>query len=87
MKEDDDHVVIADSLAAVIVVSGDSDADNEDGLILRETHMKELKGRKSRRVSRSSTANRALTGQSSTSPTNAQSNPSNKNKRLTQVAI
>ena len=62
MKEDDDHVVIADSLAAVIVVSGDSDADNEDGLILRETHMKDLKGRKSRHVSRSSTANRAMTG-------------------------
>ena len=57
-KEDEDQVIIADDTATVNVAHGDPDADHEDGLILRETYMKEFNGtgRKGRRHSRSSTS-------------------------------
>lgn len=89
--ESDDQVVIADGTATVNVVSGDSDAGHEDGLILRETYMKEFSGgKKKRRHSRSSPSEKRTSKmQGATTPTAPiPISPNSKNQnRLTQAAI
>ena len=79
--ESDDQVVIADGTATVNVVSGDSDAGHEDGLILRETYMKEFSGgKRKRRHSRSSPSEkRASKMQSAVLTTSTPTSLNNKN--------
>ena len=89
--ESDDLVVIADGTATVNVVSGDSDAGHEDGLILRETYMNEFSGgKKKRRYSRSSPSEkRGSKMQGATTPiAPTPTSPDSKNQnQLTQAAI